>query len=412
MVRKVSASALPTVLVVSVLLLVILLMAFELWNVDTFYYIRYHAQKQQRLHLSSALTLYCNDSLAAEHLAAGIPHPLYADDGRSAVTLRSYPWGLYECVVVANVDSTAVAAHLLGKACDIPQRPALWVCDREHSLSLAGEATVEGEAYLPKSGLNYATFHQTAYSGPPLSTTQIHTSNKALPPIDSTEVQRMDALLSTAPSRSFDEGVPPRYHSFRREELRFVLPSAPDEAMYAKGRIILYADKITIPRTWQLSDVLLVARHVTIASGFSGSLQVVATDTVVVEQGAQMRFPSGVYLHGNQGKSYLHLCADTRLEGYAVVLGDVESSNGFVTDIHYRQDTGSSLAGLLYVDGTAHVEGHVDGAAYLKECYYLTGEEMYAGLFFNARFSRNDKEAFPFLFGGSGYERKIAKSVE
>ncbi|MDR0938385.1 MAG: hypothetical protein LBN29_03370 [Mediterranea sp.] len=395
--KKVSASALPTVLVISVLLLVIVLMAFELWNANTFYYIRYHARKQQEMHLTSALTLYRNDSLLAGRLLEGNAYQLYEDDPRSAVILREQPWGLYERVDAANADSTAAASWLVGKARDIPTRPALWICDREHSLTLAGEAGVDGEAYLPKSGLNYGMFHQRPYSGEPLATARIRTAGKELPAIDSAAVRRMDALLSASPR----EGEP--------------ISALSDEGdAPSRRQTSLYGDKVKIPGSWKLTDVLLIARHVTVEAGFSGSMQIVASDTVIIEEGATLRYPSGVYLHGRGGKNktHLHLCADARLEGYAIVFGDADGSDGFAVDIHYRQEKGSRLSGLLYVDGTAHVEGAVSGAAYLKECYFLTDEEMYAGLLFNARFERSDDRAFPLLFRNGGYQRRVAKRLE
>lgn len=206
-------------------------------------------------------------------------------------------------------------------------------------------------------------------------------------------------------------GIPSHYHSFFNETIYALIPSETDE-FYAKGKVVLFGDKVRVKSSWKISDVLLIAKNVTLESGFSGSLQIVASDTVVIEKDVYLRHPSGVYLQGNKKHTYLHICKDSHLEGCAVVEGDVESRNGFVVDIHYRQDNGSIFAGMLYVNGIAHLEGAVLGAAYLKECYYLSGENMYEGLIYDGKITRNDDLGFPILFKDGGYKRKDVKKIE
>ena len=90
----------------------------------------------------------------------------------------------------------------------------------------------------------------------------------------------------------------------------------------------------------------------------------------------------------------------------------MEGGDGFLVDIHYRQEEGAKITGLLYVDGIAHIEGAVIGAAYLKECYFYLGENLYSGLIYNAKFSRNDNVTYPFLFKDSKFNRHLIKKIE
>lgn len=66
--KRLNASSLPIVLVISVLVMILILIAFEFWNINSFYYIRYHSVKQQKMHLSSALSIFCNDSILSEQI--------------------------------------------------------------------------------------------------------------------------------------------------------------------------------------------------------------------------------------------------------------------------------------------------------------------------------------------------------
>lgn len=384
-------------------------MAFQFWNINSFYFLRYHSIKQQKMHLSSALSIFCNDSLFPDQIKIEEKYQLYEEDEHSVVYLDYYPWGLYECVSASTFDHSMRTIHLVGKSQDTYYSPALWVCDRDHSISLSGTAQISGKIFLPKNGINYTQLNFDSYRGQIISSDFIHTSNKELPPIDSTYIKLMEGLKT--PPLSLSDKIPTHYHSFSNDPIYALVPEN-DEDLYAKGRLILYGDKVRISSSWKMSDILLVARHVTVESGFSGALQIIASDTVVIEKGAYLHSPSGVYLHGNSDKTYLHVCADSRLEGYAVVEGDVDGSEGFIVDIHYRQDRGSILSGLLYVNGIAHLEGIISGAAYLKECYYLSGENMYSGLIYDGKIIRGDNLAFPIFFKKSKFNRKIIKKIE
>ena len=407
--RKTKASALPAIIVISVLILILVLIAFQLWNINTFYYSRYHFLKQQKFNLSSAITLYCNDSLFIDKQDAEGKIQLYEEDIHSSVYMKQHFWGAYECVSARAFDQSIKSVRFLGKAQDTFRSLALWLCDRDIPISLSGESELTGTLFLPKSGINYTSLNTDSYQGKVVPSICIHASETELPPVDSTFIKRMDIYMK--PPSSFFDSIPSCYHSFLNDPICANLLEN-NEELYAKGKLILYGDKVVISASCQLSDIILVARHVTIESGFSGSLQLMATDTVIVKKGVYLHYPSGIYLKGNQGKTHLHVCENACIEGYAIVNGNAEGGDGFIVDIHYRQEKETQLVGLLYVDGITHLEGTVSGSAYLKHCYYLSGESMYSGLIYNGKIIRNNNVAFPFLFKESGYKRKEIKRIE
>lgn len=407
--KKTTASALPVVLIISILMMIVILMAFEFWNINSFYYIRYHSVKQQKMHLSSVLTLFSVDSLLARQMVEEKKFQLYENDEHSLVYFESFFWGLYDCVNLSNFDHSIKDSYLLGKDKDNYRTPALWVCEREHAISLSGNANIKGKAFLPKNGINYLQLNFDNFRGELLPSSSIRISGKELPLIDSIYIKKMVALKKNATLASSE--IPSHYHSFFKEPIYALIPSETDK-FYAKGKLVLYGDKILVKSSWEISDVLLIAKNVTIESGFSGSLQIVASDTVVIEKDVYLHHPSGIYLQGNQDRTYLHICKGAHIEGYAIVEGNVESRSGFVVDIHYRQDNESVLAGMLYVNGVAHLEGVILGAAYLKECYFLSGENMYEGLIYDGKITRYDDLGFPILFKGGGYKRKEVKKME
>lgn len=407
--KRLNATSLPIVLVISVLIMILILMAFEFWNINSFYYMRYHIHKQQKLNLSSVLTIFCSDSMLSEQMKIEKKYQLYDEDDRSIVYVDSYLWGLYECISLKNFDKSICDVYLLGKSLDTNYSPALWICDRDHSISLSGKAEISGKIYLPKNGINYINLNFDSYRGDIISSTNIYVSSKDLPLVDSAYLQSMWDLKQALTPMVYS--IPSYYYSFSNDPL-FKQITDEEEILYAKGRLILYGDRVYLKASCKVSDIILIARSVTIESGFNGALQIMASDTVEIENGAYLHYPSGIYIHGNRNKAYLHVGSDSHIEGYAIVEGNVEGGNGFIADIHYRQDKGSQLMGLLFVDGIAHLEGTVIGAAYLKDCCYLSGENMYHGLIYNGKVIRNDNISFPFLFLNDKLHKKKIKKIE
>ena len=56
------------------------------------------------------------------------------------------------------------------------------------------------------------------------------------------------------------------------------------------------SDSITIQSENLFKDVLIVAPKVRIKSAFRGSVQILATDTVIIEEGCKLEYPSSVIM--------------------------------------------------------------------------------------------------------------------
>lgn len=59
---RLKAATLPMVLVLSVLILLVVLFVYSLWDMNFLYYSSFHYKIQQQENLNSAIVLYSNDS--------------------------------------------------------------------------------------------------------------------------------------------------------------------------------------------------------------------------------------------------------------------------------------------------------------------------------------------------------------
>lgn len=405
------AFSLPTVMVISILICLLILFAIDLFSFNNIYYSYYHRVKQQKEDINSAFVLYSNDSTLLKNIEEEGFYQLYEDNPQTSISMKAKKWGLYECVEVQATDNHFSSIRLLGKATECDYEAALWVCSMDSPLSFGGKSEVKGSTYIPTNGIKYVELDALPFEGKEIKDYYIDLSEKELPEIDRSNLYLMDKYLKeTEVMPSSEDSRYKNYYSFYEEELHFYLPN--DVRKFSmKGHVVLHGDEIVLSAETILSDVILLARKVTINEGFCGSLQIIATDTVILGRNAHLHYPSGIYLKGNNDRTHLQMDENSILNGYAIVFGTTENNTENYVEENFRQAPTATFNGLLYVDGVAHLQGKCYGGAYLKECYYLSSDKAYTATICNAGIYRNKQIGFPFFFKHSDYRRKEIKTL-
>ena len=248
-IHRLRGFALPAVLVVSVLILLLILFAYSAVTMNMYRYDLYHEKKQLREDLKSALVLYCADSTLCE-VNDSSEVDLFA--GHDKVNVSVERCGLYERVRLSN-DYPDEYQVLVGRRNESDSKAAFWLCDRNRALSLAGDARIEGLVYMPLNGINYTEVNMRYYTGEPIQEEWLRISTKDLPLVDSVQLEHARALC-------------------RRDEQKVELSSL-------------------------VRDTVICGSVVRIRKGFRGNLQIFASDSVIVEEGAMLEYPSGIYVH-------------------------------------------------------------------------------------------------------------------
>lgn len=358
--HRLEGFALPAVLVVSVLILLMILFAYSAVTLNMRRYSLYHEKKQQREDLKSALVLYCSDSTLC---AAGDSAEVELFAGHDIVSVAVEPWGLYEKVTLSNGYPDKYRT-LVGRRYECDVKAAFWLCDRNRALSLAGDARIDGLVYMPLNGINYMEVNQRYYTGEKIPENRLGISSAELPDVDSGRFGYAGRLC-----RQNNEKVELQYGT---------------------------------------RDTVVCGSVVRIGSGFHGSIQVFASDSVIVESGAFLEYPSGIYVDSGDRRPYVVLEKGAEVSGYVIVTS--YNSDSQLRYPSYVQKSGAKLCGLLYVDGSCNLEGDIRGAAYVKDCYYYSDGNVYAGTLYDARIVRSDSLAFPIFLKGQ-YGRKMIKKI-
>ena len=393
--KQLPAFVLPSVLVLSTIILLIILSGYSAMTLQMQEYAAYHEYRQKRLDIRSALALICRDSMicpandsASVRLFSGHDIKLYVSK-----------WGLYESVEIAAGD---MSKHfLLGKENECRYKAALWTCDLKRPLSLSGDTRIQGLAYIPAGGINYSDALTDYRPEQDIGITDLRLSGNQLPPTDATVSRQLRMLMDISDNTGTGIDIDESYHSFSKPTA--IIMTSDIKGTYM-GNLILTGDHIEFHKEATVSDIIVSANTVRIKTGFKGRAQIFCSDSVIVEAGAKLEYPSGIYMENTN--PYIEIRTGSSVYGYIVVKDNDVSSR----QICYVQKPGTSIKGLLYVDGICDLKGHISGAAYIKDCFHRDRDYLYSKTLHDVHIERNDSIAYPILLSGT-YTRKPIKNL-
>jgi hypothetical protein len=225
---------------------------------------------------------------------------LFENDRGDSAILEKRQWGVYELGLVTSFKNTdsVKKAFLMGYEAN-DTTTALYIADEDRPLSISGKARIEGNAYLPKSGIKAAYVGESSYEGKELVYGKVLESTRDLPVANTTLIGGLNELLKGFDSQQ-EETLPDSLtHSFFKDVMRIHL--SPSSSLLSNNRIsgnvIISSDSlIQVDALSSLDQVILVAPHVKVSSGFKGRLQIIASDSISIESSVELGYPSALIL--------------------------------------------------------------------------------------------------------------------
>jgi hypothetical protein len=166
------------------------------------------------------------------------------------------------------------------------------------------------------------------------------------------------------------------FNSFVKEPVHIQLTGTVLEQITIKGNYILHArDSVYIKNTALLEDVIIRAPKIKVEENFKGNAQLLATQKITIQQGAQLTYPSVLCLYNKtSGKSLIEIQEKAKIYGAVVLVND---------SVHQQEEDAvvvkkeALLLGELYCMGKLMVEGKVYGAAYANRVFHKTSVSNY-----------------------------------
>lgn len=347
---RLRGGALPTVMTISVLMLLIVMMMLSLSDIETMIFMKYRQTVRHRDYLESALTLYSIHPEIIPDNQNSVTIKLFDDDDQSQVTIEREMWGLYEKIRITS--SKISSSYLVGM--DNRGMDAFWYRNNGATLTLTGQSSIDGRLALPDNGIVYGNMGSLFFSG-----------------------QEIDPNLS----RSSEDQMP---------AVRWYVDTILDSKI---------DDHVRLDSESAMSNSIVIARKVNVDSGFCGSVQIFATDSIVVGQGVRMNAPSGLYA----GK-YIEIGDHSQIQGYVISANDSSDSLG------YKQYPLAGVNGLIYVEGCTQLQGAVSGNVVLNKARYYTASGFYEDMLCGVSITQDDMITLPVGFMDR-YKRKKAVRI-
>lgn len=401
---KLKAGALQFALLIGVLVALIL---------SSFLMLTYVQQSLvKRINLGAHTRALCHEGISyalLNNLAYDLditPDIAGADLGN--ITLRRMHWGIYDKVISQAKDQAGDYQKIALIGGQLPQyiRTAIHLEDTNTPLILMGNTSIHGNVLLSEKGIRAGNIAKKQYTGSELVKGKIGIGTPRLPPILPIKRQYLERLIFG--------GVPLLDSLFIQSDSKaMTLPfDGPPRWLYRKGAIILdgqYAgnliikseSNIYVSSNANLNNVIIIAPRIEIASGFSGSLQAMATEYIDVQENVQLDYPSTLILwektDNNLSKNQqfgITINEGSRVAGSLLFIGESQRRD-LKPNISIK--TNALVLGEIYNQGNTEVLGSVHGSVYTHTFVTELRGSVYQNHIYNGEINSFE---LPESFGG------------
>ena len=289
-------------------------------------------------------------------------------------------------ICVAEKDSNYCQSYLTaGTSKQRPLDHVLYLSNRGKNLIVAGSTILNGIASLPNASLKKGTVRGISSSGMQIALDTVLSSDVALPAI---VLQGLKATLGKEDLLT-NQVIELSFNSFLEPTLIIDWQSNVLEDINLEGNFIIRSAKpLEFDKSAKLNSVIVSAPSVTIKSGFIGSLQIYAEDTVVIKKGGQLNYPSIISMKGDHP---LFIMEDgSRISG-AVIISPKRRTIG---DVNAYLSEDSHIVGEVYIEGVAELRGKIEGQASCDELLYRASSGKYQNYLVDAEIYRMENKDY------------------
>lgn len=330
------------------------------------------------------------------------------------ISVMRQKWGMFELagVEVSNRVDTLRRTMFIGRKFK-DDHVALILSDQNRPLVMCGEAIVRGNCLLPEAGVKRGFIEGVAYARHVLIEGDVGVSGMRLPSIENL----LDSSFHDFEHRVLSDTLEDKFESvnsfWNNQEVIRIATSNLKNAFW-KGKVIIVSKRaITIDSTVVAEDVIFQAPIVRVLSGFEGSIQIFATDSIIVEKEVNLTYPTLLYLQKTSlaNSAQIEIGHASKVSG-AVLLNDPYSmyrSNALLTI-----QENAMVTGFVYSNNKVEINGSVSGTVYANKLSITTASSVYENHLFNASIDATSVDAhyvLPISLNSLG-NRKIVKWLE
>lgn len=347
------------------------------------------------------------------------------DNGSDSVQIVKKWWGCYQVIGIRSSYKGYSENMLCLTGTAFIKDTALVLTENNKPVSVAGKTELKGICFIPKAGIKAAHIEGETFWGDNFIDGTKMDAPQQLPDIAPSIYKQMDDLNGTASNAdslvSFDQlpDADTIKNSFLSKTLRIVAGGKIilDDIRLSGNIIIQSPTRIVVNKNCMLNNILLVAPCIEIKDEFSGSLQALASDTILTGDEVSLNYPSSLVLINepavdstHKSKSVPAIIVGEKCIIKGTILACIKDGN-FTNRIYVKINKESKVSGLVYVDGYLDMQGSISGAAFAKSFILNTNSGVYEQHLLNAVIDRPSLSDF-FAGGIIFKDRKANKIVK
>lgn len=414
--KKIRSSALLLAVFISFLIAVILsfvmLRTLYLREVQNIY----KTSNICRDNLSSAIALCLTNSTDAEYSFSG---NLFEDD-LSKVNIQCRRWGLFNVATVTSITKTQFLrkSFMIGTLPSGVLNACLYLGDHNKPLLLAGDALLKGDVYLPKMGVSATHINGQGFKYDQFFRgTEKRSSSEIHELLSQGIVPRLDQLIKYEDVRNTDYQSQDHTQSFSDT----IFQSTSKEKIIIKntlkGQIIITStEMIEVSSTAVLENVIISAPHIKINDGFSGKLQVIATDSITVGNKCHFSYPSSLILY--KQKNEIQTPCTMSIGEDCVFNGAIFTYTPLTDDkikILTRVGNGFQMSGVIFSNGFLELKGIITGCLITDHTILRKESSIFDNHIMDATIDRQSLSSnflMPMVFNTTKNENKVLLWLE
>jgi cytoskeletal protein CcmA (bactofilin family) len=304
--------------------------------------------------------------------------------------LKMESWGVFTLSHATSDwrDRSYSKTALLGNYLFDSEKVGLYLADKGKYLSIAGKTKLTGTTYLPALGIRSVYIDGEPYRGDKLFYGREENSNKNLPELNPDKLKIIEQLFTGELGDSIGDLSDLLYgdkvsQSFAEQSILYESRSEIDLINVSiTGKLIIHSDSlIYVNKSSQINNCILVAPQIIIDKGFRGSLQVFASDSILIEENVELSYPSVIGVYNPEGNTaFCYVNENAEISGAVFCHAALEA--GESTELFLQP--GVSINGLVYASGKVHIQGSIYGTLYANTFVLRTKRGYYENHLLNA----------------------------
>ena len=334
-------------------------------------------------------------SLDQSHLSRVHAAPM---DNAKSIWMRKSVWGAYEVIAAQSSrgNISLKKAALIGYNNEWLGDVALWLTDNNQKLKLSGNARIKGNCFLPKRGVGAAFVEGQHFTGNKLIQGLTKYSTANTPKLRTNYPDYWNNHLKF--KRVYGDSVVEMESLVKEFERSFVsstLLAFSDKEIVLdnrslSGNIIIQSSRaIIVDSSSWLNQVTLVAPVIRVRSNVKGGMHLVATESIIIDEGAVLNPPSSIIiLNDPSDKAITGICELKTHSSFSGTIINLAGQRHASNKSNLRIEKDALVKGIVYCLGNLELRGTVKGTVIANKLFLKTPTGVYENHLLNGKILR------------------------